>query len=64
MNITAKVIQASLNYETGTTIWTYELEYPRYIHAEFMTHRMFLGTVLVLELFQWPVCMNKFVLPT
>jgi hypothetical protein len=41
MNITAKVIQASLNYETGTTIWTYELEYPRYIHAEFMTHRMF-----------------------
>ncbi len=41
MKITAKIIQSSFNYETGTTIRTYELEYPRYIHAEFMTHRQF-----------------------
>jgi thymidylate synthase ThyX len=41
MKITAKIIQSSFNYETGTTIRTYELEYPRYIHSEFMTHRQF-----------------------
>lgn len=41
MNITAKIIQHSVNYYTKKEIITYELEYPRYIHAEFMTHRLF-----------------------
>lgn len=39
--IEAKIIQASKNQYTGTKIATFELEYPRFIHAEFMTHRMF-----------------------
>lgn len=37
--ITAKIIQDSISY-SGTRIITMELEYPRFIHAEFMTHRM------------------------
>lgn len=41
MEITAKVIQHSISAYTGTEIITYELEYPRYIHSEFMTHRLF-----------------------
>ena len=41
MQITAKVIQHSISAYTGKEIITYELEYPRYIHAEFMTHRLF-----------------------
>lgn len=41
MQITAKVIQRSISAYTGKEIITYELEYPRYIHAEFMTHRLF-----------------------
>lgn len=41
MNITAKIIQQSISKYTGTIITTYELEYPRYIHSEFMTHRQF-----------------------
>lgn len=41
MNITAKIIQRSLHYSTLRAVTTWELEYPRYIHAEFMTHRMF-----------------------
>ena len=41
MKITAKVIQHSISHYTGKEIITYELEYPRYIHAEFMTHRLF-----------------------
>jgi thymidylate synthase ThyX len=41
MNISAKIIQQSIHCTTGTIIITYELEYPRYIHAELMTHRMF-----------------------
>lgn len=41
MKITAKIIQQSISKYTGTVITTYELEYPRYIHSEFMTHRQF-----------------------
>lgn len=37
--ITAKVIADSMGYH-GKRITTFELEYPRFIHAEFMTHRM------------------------
>lgn len=37
--ISAKVIQDSIHDEKR--IVTFELEYPRFIHAEFMTHRMF-----------------------
>jgi Thymidylate synthase complementing protein len=40
MTITAKVIADSIS-EGGDRITTYELEYPRFIHAEFMTHRLF-----------------------
>ena len=38
--ITATVIQDSVCYRTGTRITTFELEYPRFIHSEFMTHRL------------------------
>lgn len=38
--ITAKVIQDSVCHRTATRITTFELEYPRFIHSEFMTHRM------------------------
>lgn len=38
--ITARIIQDSINY-TGFRITTFELEYPRYVHAELMTHRQF-----------------------
>jgi thymidylate synthase ThyX len=41
MEITAKVIQHSISLYTDREIITYELEYPRYIHSEFMTHRLF-----------------------
>lgn len=37
--IKATVIQDSIGRETRIT--TFELEYPRFIHAEFMTHRVF-----------------------
>ena len=37
--ITAKIIQDSIAY--GTRLTTFELEYPRFIHAELMTHRVF-----------------------
>lgn len=37
--ITAKVIADSIH--AGTRITTLELEYPRFIHQEFMTHRVF-----------------------
>ena len=40
MTIAAKVICDS-QPKTGTRITTLELEYPRFIHSEFMTHRMF-----------------------
>jgi hypothetical protein len=39
--IEAKVIKASVNAYTGQEIVTFELDYPRFIHAEIMTHRMF-----------------------
>lgn len=39
--IVAKVIAFSICARTGQTIITYELEYQRFIHAEFMTHREF-----------------------
>lgn len=38
--ITARVIQDSICSKTLTRITTFELEYPRFIHSEFMTHRM------------------------
>lgn len=38
-NITAKVICDSFS-ESGKRITTFELEYPRYIHCELLTHRM------------------------
>lgn len=38
--ITAKIIAHSIT-EYGKEIITWELEYPRFIHAEFMTHRLF-----------------------
>lgn len=37
--ISAKVICDSINSK-GNRLTTYELEYPRFIHSEFMTHRM------------------------
>lgn len=39
--ISAKIIKASQNAYTGQKIATFELDYPRYIHSEIMTHRMF-----------------------
>lgn len=39
--IKAKVIAHSKSAVSGKEIITMELEYPRFIHAEFMTHRMF-----------------------
>jgi hypothetical protein len=38
--ISAKVIANSISLE-GVRIVTFELEYPRFIHSEFMTHRQF-----------------------
>ena len=40
MTIKATVIADSINLR-GERITTFELEYPRFIHAEFMTHRLF-----------------------
>lgn len=37
-NIKANVIQDSISLD-GVRLTTFELEYPRFIHAEFMTHR-------------------------
>jgi hypothetical protein len=41
MTITAKSILSSRNQTTGVRIDTMLLRYPRFIHAEFMTHRVF-----------------------
>lgn len=41
MTISAKIIADSVSSITGRRITTFELEYPRFIHAEFMTHRLF-----------------------
>ena len=40
-HITAKVILNSKNLHTNINLTTLELEYPRYIHSELMTHRVF-----------------------
>lgn len=40
MTISAKIIADSISTQ-GIRITTFELEYPRFIHAEFMTHRLF-----------------------
>ena len=40
MQISAKVIQHSLS-KAGVELVTFELEYPRFIHSELMTHRVF-----------------------
>ncbi|WYN05017.1 thymidylate synthase [Pseudomonas phage UNO-G1W1] len=40
MTISAKIIQHSIS-PLGQHIVTWELEYPRFIHGEFMTHRLF-----------------------
>lgn len=40
MTITATVIKDSVNLHNGR-VTTFVLKYPRYIHAEFMTHRVF-----------------------
>ncbi len=39
--ISAKVIAHSRNVYNNCVAVSFELEYPRFIHAEFMTHRMF-----------------------
>jgi thymidylate synthase ThyX len=39
--IKATVIADSVHHATGTRITTFELIYPRFIHSEFMTHRVF-----------------------
>ncbi len=39
--ITAKVIEDSVSAHTGIRLTTMQLQYPRLIHAEFMTHRVF-----------------------
>lgn len=41
MGISAEVIQYSKCALTGKEIVTFELVYPRMVHAEFLTHRMF-----------------------
>lgn len=39
--ITSKIIAQTRNTYLDKTLTTYELEYPRFIHAELMTHRVF-----------------------
>jgi len=39
--ITASIILDSISSNNKVRLTTYELTYPRYIHSEFMTHRMF-----------------------
>lgn len=40
MTISAEILKDSIN-KNGTRITTWVLEYPRFVHAEFMTHRVF-----------------------
>jgi len=40
-NCTARVIEDSVAANTGIRLTTLQLRYPRFIHAEFMTHRVF-----------------------
>lgn len=39
--ITAKILKHSTTKDGSSEIITYELEYPRFIHGELMTHRLF-----------------------
>lgn len=39
--ISVKIIADSIAYATENRITTFELEYPRFIHSELMTHRVF-----------------------
>ena len=39
--ISAEVIAKSASSVNGGTVTTFSLEYPRFIHSEFMTHRLF-----------------------
>jgi thymidylate synthase ThyX len=39
--IEAKIIKDSVSAESGVRLTTFELDYPRFIHAEIMTHRVF-----------------------
>lgn len=41
MTISVKVIEHSVALETGVELITIEMRYPRFIHAEMMTHRVF-----------------------
>ena len=41
MTISAKIVADSIHATNGKRITTFELEYPRFVHAEFMTHRLF-----------------------
>ena len=41
MQISAKIIAHSKSAISGKEIVTFELEYPRFIHSELMTHRLF-----------------------
>lgn len=43
MTITAKILADSVHHhgERPSRITTFELRYPRFVHAEFMTHRLF-----------------------
>lgn len=41
MTITAKLIEDSYNFDNEVRLTTLQLRYPRYIHAELMTHRVF-----------------------
>ena len=41
MTISALVIEDSLHYAGSSRLTTLELVYPRFIHSEFMTHRLF-----------------------
>lgn len=40
-DITAKPLAAAINPDTGTTLYALQCRYPRIIHAEVMTHRVF-----------------------
>ena len=41
MTITAKVIEDSVGADNGVRLTTVELTYPRFVHSELMTHRVF-----------------------
>jgi thymidylate synthase ThyX len=41
MSIEAKIIKDSISANTGIRLTTMQLRYPRFIHSEFMTHRVF-----------------------